>query len=139
MDLSRQQAILLVEDDQSTRDLLRNIIARRFPEFNVITAENGQAGLESFRLHAPQVVITDIKMPVMDGIKMAGAIRQLQPDIQFIVLTAYNNKTYMGRFNEIGYCAYLAKPIEFSKLFEAVERCCAEAAAHYLPETHKES
>lgn len=127
VDLSRQQSILLVEDDQATRELLRNILSRRFPELNLITAENGQAGVESFKLHAPQVVITDIKMPVMDGIEMARAIRQLQPDTQFVVLTAYNNKTYLGRFNEIGYCAYLAKPIEFSKLFEAVERCCAEA------------
>lgn len=119
-----QGGILLVEDDTPTRDLLRNIIARRFPDCTVFTAENGKSGLESFKKHAPRVVVTDIMMPVMDGIEMAGAIRQIQPDVHFIILTAYNNKTHLGKFNEIGYCAYIAKPIEFDRLFEALDKCC---------------
>ena len=120
--------ILVVEDDRPTRDILGLVIARKFPDAVIHMAENGKEGVEAFREHKPEVVVTDIKMPVMDGIEMAAEIKAVKPDTQFIVVTAFNTKYHLERFSEIGFCAYLTKPIEFVRLFEAIEKCAAEVS-----------
>jgi YesN/AraC family two-component response regulator len=101
------------------------MIARKFPDATVYFAENGRRGMELFTGHSPEIVITDIKMPVMDGLEMIGKIRELKADTKFIVLSAYSEK-YLEKSNEIGVSAYIAKPLVFKKLFEAIEKCIAE-------------
>ena len=67
--------------------------------------------------------MTDISMPGMNGIEMARAIRLLDASATYIVLTAYGNKSYFEQFKEIGYCAYLTKPVDFNELFEMIAMC----------------
>ncbi len=55
------------------------MIPLKFPDVELYTAENGKAGLDIFHEHAPDIVITDINMPVMDGIKMATEIKAAPP------------------------------------------------------------
>lgn len=103
------------------------MIPRKFPGATVLLAENGRAGLELFREHAPEIVITDIRMPVMDGILMAGEIRALKPDAKIIAVTAFgDDQGYLEKMERIGFSGCLTKPIEFGKLFAAIERCIDE-------------
>lgn len=125
---TRRPKILLVEDDKPTRDLLQTIISRKFPDLTLLVAGNGKEGLEVFQSQQPEIVFTDISMPVMDGIEMAGEMKKIKAETVFVVLTAFNNKSFLSRFNEIGYSAYVTKPIEFSKLFEALNKCIMDAA-----------
>jgi YesN/AraC family two-component response regulator len=119
-------SLLLVEDDKAALDLLCVMISRKFPNSKIYFAENGKAGVELFKDHLPEIVITDINMPVMDGIEMAGEIKSIKADTQFIVLTAYSNRVYLEKFIEIGFCAYILKPVVFEKLFDAIENCITE-------------
>ena len=121
-------SILIVEDDPVTREVLRLMLAKRFPEMTFHFATGGREGVETFGVHAPKIVITDIQMPEMDGIEMAGAIRAMRPETKFIVLTAYGTERYRRDFGVIGVHDCLAKPIEFPKLFAAIEECLAELA-----------
>lgn len=89
-------------------------------------AENGKIGVDLFNEHRPDIVISDINMPVMDGIKMAGEIKRMKADTRFIVLTAYDYDIYLNKFREIGIRDYMLKPIEFGKLFAAIEKCIDE-------------
>ncbi len=123
-------SLLIVEDDREALNLLRAMITRKFPAIKVFSAENGKRGLEIFRMHLPDVVITDINMPVMDGIEMAGEIKSIKADTRFIVLTAYTNRAYLEKFIEIGFSAYILKPVVFAKLFDALENCMAEIDEH---------
>ena len=116
-------SILVVEDDKDVCKVLTLAISRKFPEVTTYAAENGKMGVDLFKEHRPEMVITDINMPVMDGIQMAREIKAIKADTRFIVLTAYSNKSYLLKFNEIGCCAYMLKPIEFGKLFDAIENC----------------
>ncbi|HLO26686.1 MAG TPA: response regulator [Geobacteraceae bacterium] len=116
-------SMLIVEDDKLTLDILARVIARKFPAATINVAENGKIGLEFFKEHVPDIVITDINMPEMDGIQMAREIKAIKADTKFIVLTAYSNKSYLMQFREIGCCAYLMKPIDFGKLCDAIENC----------------
>jgi YesN/AraC family two-component response regulator len=118
-----QFSILFVEDDTIVCHSVGRVLARQFPEATVYTAENGLAGLELFKEHTPGIVVTDINMPVMDGIEMAGAIRTIRPDTKIIVITGYSDKNYLERFIEIGFVDYIVKPVDFGKLFAAIEKC----------------
>lgn len=116
-------SILLVEDDVVVCTTIGRLIAREFPDATVLTAANGQIGLDLFREHVPPIVITDINLPLMDGIEMATAIRSLRTDTMFIVLTGYSDTYHQDQFEEIGYEAYMIKPLDFGRLFAAIERC----------------
>jgi YesN/AraC family two-component response regulator len=122
--------MMVAEDDKPTRDLLGAIISRKYPEAILYFADNGKTGVEIFKEHMPDIVITDIKMPVMDGIEMASRIKDIKPDTKFIVVTAFGNKVYLSKFSDIGYYAYITKPVEFAKLFEAIQRCAAQVTSN---------
>jgi len=119
-------SLLLMEDDQVARLSISSVIARKYPGITVFTADNGKVGVEIFREHAPDVVVTDINMPVMDGIEAAGEIKAIREDTRFIVLTGYSDEYSRERFSEIGCVDYIIKPIDFDRLFGAIERCRAE-------------
>ena len=118
--------LLVVEDDKAASGTICLMIARKFSAVTVYAAENGRIGLELFKEHTPDIVITDINMPDMDGIQMAGEIKSIKKDTKFIVITGYSDKKYLERFSEIGFSDYLLKPIAFTTLFAAIEKCIAE-------------
>lgn len=116
-------SLLLVEDDRTTREIVSGMVALKFPQCIIYTAENGKKGVELFKEHTPDLVVTDINMPKMDGIEMARAIKAINPNATYIVLSARNDKDNVENFEEIGYCAYLVKPLDFKDLFKAIEIC----------------
>jgi len=120
-------SLLIVEDDQGAREVMVRMVALKFPSCSILTAENGKRGLELFREHLPDVVITDVNMPEMDGIEMARQIRQIRGSATYIVLTAYGDRNFFDQFKEIGFCAYLMKPVDFKELFATIEKCGAES------------
>jgi YesN/AraC family two-component response regulator len=127
MEQSRHSiSMLIVEDEQVIREVLGDMISKKFPDSIIHFAENGRIGVEIFREHTPEIVITDIQMPVMDGIEMASEINSIKTGTRFIVLTAFSNAGYYNKFNEIGIHDFLSKPIEFEKLISAIETCIAE-------------
>lgn len=125
LDNKQALSLLIVEDDKAASSTIQLMVAKKFPHLTILVADDGKAGLELFKEHKPDVVITDINMPEMDGIEMAGRIKALKADIRFIVITAYSNRGYFERFSEIGFSDYLMKPLQFPKLFAAIERCLA--------------
>jgi YesN/AraC family two-component response regulator len=118
-------SILIAEDEELVRKFLGSAIPYRFPDIAIHFAENGRIGVELFIEHTPAIVITDISMPEMDGFQMAGKIKSIKADTRIIVITANCDTRYMDKFNEIGCEDYLLKPIKFSTLFAAIDRCIA--------------
>lgn len=120
--------ILIVEDDKSAIEVLRHIISLKFPDITIYVSGNGETGVELCKEHLPEIVITDINLPKMDGIRMAEEIKSMKADTKFIVLTGYNDKIRTDKFSEIGISDYILKPIDFKRLFAAIERCIEEMA-----------
>lgn len=118
--------LLITEDDKPALNILTRMIDRKFPDITVYQAENGREGLELFKTRTADIVLTDINMPLMDGIEMAEAIKSIKPGTKFIVLTGYNDRKYLEKFSEIGFSDYMMKPIMFGKLFAAIEKCIDE-------------
>jgi CheY-like chemotaxis protein len=119
-DLLKNMSALFVEDEEMSRATIGRLLSTRFA--NVFLAENGRDGLEKFsRLH-PDVVITDLEMPVMSGMEMIRRIRELGPKIPIIITTGYDDDEHTTDLAD----RTLVKPIIFSKLLDAVESCVQE-------------
>lgn len=128
MDKTDEITILLVEDEQASRYILGEMLAMKMPAARLVTADNGESGLELYQKHRPDLVITDITMPIMNGLRMAGAIRKLNPDALIILLTAHNDTGYLLDAIEMGIARYVLKPIDQGKLFAAIDRCVERIA-----------
>lgn len=118
-------SVLLVEDEAFTLKPLTTILTKKFPEITLYTAMNGRAGLELFKTHMPDIVITDINMPEMDGLQMTGKIRAIKPDTKFIVITSgtkeFTLETTVEKEFEIDH--FILKPVSLGALFTAIEQC----------------
>jgi len=113
--------ILIVEDD----DAIRNNIARllKLEGYDIVSAVNGREGLERAREHKPDVVISDISMPEMDGFELLEAIRGSKPlaSTSVMMLTALDDRASMRRGMTAGADDYLAKPFTRVELLEALQ------------------
>lgn len=127
-------SILFVEDDEEILALQATIIAARFPDIILYTAGNGRLGLELFKAHTPEIVITDINMAEMCGVQMADQIHAIRPETKLIAITG---KTYdsneNGKFilhhsngKAVEFHHFIVKPVNLSKLFTVIEQCLAE-------------
>lgn len=114
-------SILYVEDDSSTRAHVIRLL--ELHGYHCIAAENGQEGRELYRQHTPEIVLTDIMMPVMNGLEMARDIRADYPDAEFIFMTAFGETTYLLEAIDIGVSQFVSKPVEHRKLLSAIARC----------------
>lgn len=123
MDLSTCAEItcLYVEDEEDSREVLASILARIFK--TVLIAENGREGVELFRKNKPDMVITDIRMPVMDGLQMVKEMFQLVVDTKVIVTSAHSDASYLMDAIELGIDHYVLKPINLDKLYAAIAKC----------------
>ena len=106
--------LLYAEDDAETREELQSILERYVAE--LYTAKNGREGMELFKQFHPDIIVTDIQMPEMNGLSMAADIRAIYPDQAIVVLSAYNDVEYLFRALELGIQHYITKPISVERL-----------------------
>ena len=127
-------SILFVEDDELILELQASILAANFPDVVFYTAVNGRLGLELFKTHTPDIVITDINMPELCGVQMCNSIHALKPETRFIAITGKSGRVVLQDHdgNEFEFDHVIVKPVGFQKLFAAVEQCMERL--HIKPE-----
>ena len=121
-------SILLVEDESITREFLSQIIPMKVPSVNIHTAENGQVGLELFRKLKTDLVLTDISMPVMDGIQMARRIKNLKPEVGIIALSGHSSLEGQADNLDTLFVDYISKPIIIGQLCAVICECIKRVA-----------
>lgn len=114
-------SILYVEDQDDVRLFLHKILSRHYA--HVFLAQNGKEGWEMYKKLNPDIIISDIKMPVMDGLSMSGRIKEHNPNAQIILTTAHSDMEYFIQSIDIGINQYILKPIDREKLFNAIKIC----------------
>lgn len=115
-------SVLIVEDVQDSRDILSDIMRYRCPNVRLFVADNGETGIESFVRNQPDIVITDINMPIADGLSMAAEIKATAPATELIVLTAYSETRHLLKAIEIGVSHFIQKPIDTEKFFKVINK-----------------
>lgn len=112
-------SLLYVEDEEYIRQNMYTSLKRRVE--TVYSAVNGEDGLAKFKEYEPDLVITDIKMPVMNGLEMIKEIRLLKESTKIIMLSAHSDTTSLLESIEIGVNGYVLKPFQTSKLYRLIE------------------
>jgi len=126
VEFSKSLTVLYVEDDMQIRENYFKVFKEFF--FHVDIAENGKIGLDSFSNTQYDLIITDINMPVMNGINMIENILESNPEQSIIVTSAHDESQYLLNLIELGIEKFLIKPIEFSKLIIVLTRSCKRIA-----------
>ncbi len=111
--------ILFVEDENSIRIALQKAISDEFKDF--ILARDGSEGLKKFQKYKPDIVITDIMMPVVDGLEMSREIKKISRDTPIVILSAFDEKERLMSAINIGIDKYLMKPIDTDELLDTLE------------------
>lgn len=114
--------ILLVEDEIEAREMLSRMLTMNYQGLKIHLAEDGVSGLALFDRIRPEVVITDINMPQMNGITMAREIKQLDPGATIVAVTAHSETSYLLSAIEIGMDHYVMKPVNYPELFRVLDR-----------------
>ncbi|NUN71304.1 MAG: sigma-54-dependent Fis family transcriptional regulator [Bacteroidetes bacterium] len=109
-----KKKLLIIEDEKITRTLLSDILT--LEGYEVHTAEDGDEGMRIFRTELPAIVITDLRLPKMNGIDILTAIRESAPECKVILITAYASVDTAVRSLKIGAYDYLTKPFSPEKL-----------------------
>lgn len=116
---------MIVEDEPLIRAGLKQYFDwHALGVHTIVEAENGQQGMDVALVERPDLVITDIRMPVMDGLEMIGQLRSQLPDTLFIILTGYNEFEYAQRaIHHGGVHDFLLKPLQYDSSFPVIEKC----------------
>ncbi|MBP6163840.1 MAG: EAL domain-containing protein [Aliarcobacter sp.] len=114
--------ILYAEDEKDLREVTHQIL-KGFTKKQYV-AENGQEGLELFKAHEKEIdlIITDVNMPILNGLDMIKEIKKININIPIIVATAFSNKEYLLEAIDIGVDKYVLKPIDIAKLLQVMSQ-----------------
>ncbi|NCB91633.1 MAG: response regulator [Clostridia bacterium] len=114
--------IVIAEDEPKSREGLINII-QRFTDYEIVgVAENGEDGYKITTELKPDLVISDIRMPVLDGLGMLQKIKESQIDVQAILLTGYSEFEYARRALQLQVVEYVLKPLEIDQFLSILKK-----------------
>ena len=119
--------ILIIDDEKPTLAMFRLLLGAY--GYDVLTAENGQTGIDIFKKEKPSIVFTDIKMPGMDGLAVLKALKTNDPANQGIVITGHGDEALAQQALDLAATTLLHKPIQREALDEALSLAADQLAS----------
>jgi len=111
--------ILYVEDDEDIAEEVAEFLQHMVQELYVAT--NGEEGLRMYYKYHPDIIITDIQMPLMDGLEMIRKIREDDKEIPVLVTSAYDDSEFLVDSINLGVDGYLMKPLDFEVMMKRIQ------------------
>ena len=112
--------ILIIDDERPTLAMFRLLLNAM--GYDVITAEDGTRGLDLIRTMSPQIVISDIKMPGIDGLSVLERIKALNANVEIILMTGHGDEALEQEALDLNATAFLHKPVDKAALEKALEK-----------------
>ncbi len=112
--------VLVIDDEKPTLAMFRLLLGAG--GYSVLTAEDGLAGLETFKREKPPIVLTDIKMPGIDGLEVLERIKGIDPDTEVIVITGHGDMDLAVKALNLNATDFINKPIKKVELDSALRR-----------------
>lgn len=116
--------VLFVEDEEYAREELSRFLKRRVGKLYI--GKNGVEGLNFIESHNPDMIVTDLKMPILDGLGMIKRARNIGYDGAIIVLSALSDSETILKAVDIGIVKYLVKPVDTNKLVDTMEQLASD-------------
>jgi len=120
MDKFKQFTVLYIEDDEGVRTVNSRFLSRMFNE--LYEAKDGEEGYALYKKYHPDIILTDINMPKLDGISLAKKIRKEDKNTKIIISTAYSDKEYLLEAIELNLEKYIIKPLNSRNLLPALTK-----------------
>lgn len=116
--MAADASVLYVEDEEIIRKPLQTILNRFFK--NVFIASDGQEGLECYERERPDLLITDIRMPRMDGLELIERVREIDNDQRVIVISAHEDQAFLWKAINLQVNGYVLKPVQRDNFLETI-------------------
>jgi excisionase family DNA binding protein len=116
--------ILVVDDEQAVRDLLAKTLT--MADYDVDSAADGASAIDRLRAVEYDLLITDLKMPGMDGLSVIREARRAAPDLPVIIITGYSTEASAIEAINLGVAGYLTKPFRLPRILAATARALGE-------------
>ena len=130
IEYSKKLNVLYVEDDESLREETKMLLSNFFTKMDV--AEDGKKGLSFFENTHYDIVITDIRMPNMDGIEMTERMLEINPEQPIIITSAHDETTYLLQLVNMGISSFVLKPLDLQKLIDVLYKVSKSIANENL-------
>jgi len=118
--MDKQKQVLVVDDDEQILIVWRGALEERAEQWHVETARSGHEALEKIGSIAFDLIITDLRMPGMDGCDLTVAVRQLVGDVPVIWITAYPQAGVLARASSLAVHRLLNKPLTVAQMRQIV-------------------
>jgi putative nucleotidyltransferase with HDIG domain len=112
--IAKNFTVLYIEDEVQLRESVLLYLKKIF--INVTTANNGLDGLKAYKKSFFDIVITDVQMPYMDGLEMAKKMKNINPDQEIIIISAYSESSYFIDAIRMGISDYIVKPVDYIQM-----------------------
>jgi DNA-binding NtrC family response regulator len=129
----RKKRILVVDDDERVLFVLHDTLIRLGSGYEIVTAQSGYEALDKAREVPFDLIITDLRMPGMDGVELTEAVRTLSPGTVVIWITAYGSQETNAEAQRLGVYRCLDKPLEVTEIRQ-IAREALEAAGRQTPD-----
>ena len=114
-------SVLIVDDEKMPREILHRYIPwQSYGVTEIYEAEDGESALALVREKSPDIIISDMKMPRMNGLALAQEVRSILPDCQFVFLSGYSAKEYLKGAIRLKAASYVEKPINLEEINEVL-------------------
>src|SRR5438132_1715094 len=117
--------LLIVDDEEGPRQSLRIVFK---DDYNILLADNGNKAIELMKQHSVDAAVLDIRMSGMSGVELLGKLKEINPAVEVIMLTAYETIETARQALRLGACDYLTTPFDISTMRAAI----ASAMDHHL-------
>ncbi len=114
--------IIIAEDHEIFLDVLKNTITKNYDIQVIATAINGQDLLQKLTVYEPDLILLDIRMPIMDGMEAAIEIKKNYPNIKIIMLTMHSDLSIIKEMMDIGIHGYILKNSNIKEIINSIEK-----------------
>jgi len=112
--------ILVIDDEAAQRDVLTGYLKKK--GYKIFSASSGKEGIETARTNSVDIILSDFKMPDLNGIEVLENVKKLNPEISFVIVTAYGTVENAVKAMRLGAFDYISKPVDLDELDLMIER-----------------
>jgi len=132
--LLKKTSVLLVEDNLELRSNFKSVLLTYVDV--VYEASDGQEAIDLYMKKKPNIVISDFKLPLVNGLELTTFIRRLNKYIPIVIISAYTEKESLIEFSSKNLIQYIVKPIDFDEMKTVLSKCAEELIHHGLLEVY---
>lgn len=124
-----RMSVAIIDDEEIIREGIKDFITEQYPACDVVSFDSAAAACDAFNNSYPDVIITDIVMPVMNGIDFVKRLRSSSEDTKIIMISGYSEISYLKSAVEFNASDYIFKPVDISKLKTVLDKVFAKCSA----------